>query len=219
MDLVGILLQGKSIEMAKVAGIVLAAGLSKRMGRPKLLLKLNNESVIYKVVRSALFSRLDEVVLVTGKNNIEILESLQDLSRHTKLKITHNKAPELGMSSSIKVGMVCLGSDRDGAMIILGDQPKLSTFIINTLGDAFSRSPTCIVAPTVCGRQTTPVVFPARFFSALMSLKGDRGARPVIDSNPDAVIRIEVGEVYDDTDIDTLADWEKFKKEPGNKKA
>jgi len=204
---------GGSSAMARVGGIVLAAGLSTRMRRPKLLLKLDNESVIYKVVSSALFSRLDEVVLVTGEAHTQVLQSLHDFSGHRKLKIAHNKVPEAGMSSSIRTGMLALTEEKDGIMIILGDQARLTTNVIDHIEAVFSTSPSSIIAPMVRGRQTTPVVFPARFFPDLLSLTGDRGGRPILEANPDAVIAVEVGDMYDDMDIDTLEDWEKFTKD------
>ncbi len=54
------------------------------------------------------------------------------------------------------------------------------------------------------------MIFPRRFFSALLSLVGDRGGRSILEANPGAVLRVEVGDIYDDMDIDTLQDWEKM---------
>ncbi len=202
--------------MTRIAGIVLAAGLSTRMGSLKLLLELNNETIIYKVINAALLSRLDEVVLVTGTSHHRLLQSLDNLATHFKLRITQNSRPEAGMSSSIRAGMSSLKDYKDGIMIILGDQPKLTTAIIDQLGSVFSESPSSIVAPKVQGRRTTPVIFPVRFFPALVALTGDRGGRPILEANPEAVIEVEMGDAYDDIDIDTPEDWEKFRKEYQN---
>ncbi len=142
--------------MVRIAGIVLAAGLSTRMGRPKLLLELGNKSVIYRVVRAALASQLDEVVIVAGRNHDPLLQSLGELSRHPKFQTAYNQTPEAGMASSIVAGMQSLVElNRDGVMIILGDQAKLTTDVIDHLVVIFSESTSAIVAPTVDGRQTT----------------------------------------------------------------
>lgn len=197
--------------MVSVAGIVLAAGLSTRMGTPKLLLELDNESIIYRVVRSAVLSQLDEVILVTGKVHSQILQTLHELSCHPKLRISHNKNPGAGMASSIVTGMLSISKERHGIMIILGDQVKLTTDVIDHLVSAFSQLSNTIIAPTVGGRRTTPVVFPAYFFRALMSLSGDRGGRSILDANPGAVVTVEVGDSYDDIDIDTEKDFKKVR--------
>jgi molybdenum cofactor cytidylyltransferase len=197
--------------MVSLAGIVLAAGLSTRMGRPKLLLELGNKSVIYRVVKAAAASQLDELVIVTGRHHDPLLQSLGELSRHPKLQTAYNETPEAGMASSIVAGMKSImPRKRDGVMIILGDQAKLTKDVIDHLLAVFSESPSAIVAPTVDGRRTTPVIFPRRFFPALLSLSGDRGGRSILEANPGAVVRVELGNIYDDMDIDTLQDWEKM---------
>ncbi len=197
--------------MLSLAGIVLAAGFSTRMGRPKLLLEFDGKSVIYRVVKAALTSQLADVVVVTGRDHDSLLQSLGDLSPHPKLQFARNETPAAGMASSIVTGMLSvIAREGDGAMIVLGDQAKLTKHVIDYLLDVFSGSPSAIVAPTVYGRQTTPVIFPRRFFSALLSLTGDRGGRSILEANPGAVVRVEVGDIYDDVDIDTLKDWKKI---------
>jgi molybdenum cofactor cytidylyltransferase len=189
-----------------VSGIVLAAGFSTRMGRPKLVCRLDGESIIFRVVDSALRSSLRNVIVVTGRAEELIVDTLQELVSHSRLTIIQNQNPEAGMASSITTGMSALPHEAQGVMIILGDQGKLSASVVDRLLAEFDNHPTSIVVPTIYGGDTTPVVFPAAFHPDLKRLSGDFGGRSIIQRAQDAVVRIELGGVYDDRDVDTEDD-------------
>ncbi|MEW6112116.1 MAG: nucleotidyltransferase family protein [Thermodesulfobacteriota bacterium] len=193
-----------------VEGVILAAGLSTRMGKPKLLLEVHGHTVLWWVVRAALVSELARVILVVGPDSKSVSASLGDLKTASRLQVTPNPQPERGMSSSLTAGLAHVDTGSAGALIMLGDQPGITSAVIDDLVAAFRRDPESIVVPTVRGRRTTPVLFPRSLFPDLMGIRGDVGGRDVLNSHPDRVVLVETGPYYDDTDMDTPADLDKL---------
>lgn len=202
----------------RVEGIILAAGLSKRMGPPKLFLKINGLPVISWVIRAALASALDRVILVTGPDREEFAAALGASLDHPKLEYLMNPFPESGMSSSMIVGIESVEAGAAGAMILLADQPAITPHIIDQLLDVFRKNHDKIVVPAISGRRTTPVIFPAILFPELVKTTGDVGGREVVNRNPRRVVLIEMGSDYDDTDLDTPEDFKSMALNPGTKK-
>lgn len=189
------------------AGIVLAAGLSKRMGTPKLLLEFNGAPVIHSVLKAALESDLDEVILVTGPAD----DMAGVFAHHPKLNMIMNSRPASGMASSVVTGLGMVSSAHSGAMIILGDQPFVRKDIINTLVAVFCADRTRIVIPTINGRNTTPVVFPSSLFPDLLRISGDIGGREIIEKNTHLLVRVDLTGSYDDDDLDSPDDFARIK--------
>jgi molybdenum cofactor cytidylyltransferase len=189
-----------------VEGVILAAGLASRMGGSKLELEIDGIPVIVRVVRAAVKSGLDRVILVTGPHPSGIVRVLGPLAEHAKVAATVNPHPERGMSGSLIAGISLLAPSARGAMIILGDQPLIGARLIDHLLQAFHEQPDRIVAPLVRGRRSNPVIFPAMLFHELKEVCGDEGGRSVVKRNPEKVVGIEVGEWYDDADLDTPED-------------
>lgn len=188
-----------------IEGIVTAAGLSKRMGCPKLTLEIDGVPLLVRVVEAALDSHLDCVTVVVGPSQ-ETPEGLDSGERGLRLRVVRNPHPELGMSSSIRRGLAEVSTSASGAMIILADQPWLTPRVIDSLIDSFREHGDKIVAPTVRGRRTNPVVFPRRYFGELGEVTGDTGGRSVLNRHVPSVVLIEMGSFYDDTDLDTPED-------------
>ncbi len=200
-----------SNEKDSVNGIILAAGLSTRMGRQKLLIQVHGIPVIARVVRATLGSRLNRVVLVTGPGNSELLQSLRPDDTDERVLIAVNDRPEEGMSSSLKTGMMKIEKETPGVMVILGDQPFLTSAIINRLLDEFKKRTDRIVAPVVEGRRSNPVIFPADLFQDLTMVRGDMGGKAVLQRNSARLVGIRMGDYYDDTDLDTPEDLQRIK--------
>jgi molybdenum cofactor cytidylyltransferase len=194
-----------------VEGIILAAGLSTRMGRQKLLIEVGGIPVIQRVVRAALESYLDRLTLVTGPSNSELLQSLGPDAKSERLLIAVNDHPEQGMSSSLKTGMVSLTKEASGVTLILADQPLLTSAIINKLLDEFRKQTDRIVAPLVEGRRSNPVIFPANLFPELEMVTGDAGGRSVLQRHAARVVGIEMGGYYNDIDLDTADDLQRIR--------
>ncbi len=189
-----------------VEAIILAAGLSTRMRTPKLLLEIDGVPVITRVVRSSLASTLQLVTLVTGPSADDLVQALGPAATHPLFRHVMNPNPELGMSSSLRVGLSAIGDFAEGVMIVLADQPWLTAQVIDELLVAFRTHPRNIVVPTINNRRTTPVLFPRLLFADLMAVEGDVGGRDVVNRNRDKVVTVEVASRYDDSDLDTPED-------------
>ena len=182
----------------KVAGIILAAGGSTRMGgQNKLLQMVDGTSLVQKVVRSALNSNIESVYVILGYQAALIRQCISNKS----VNWVENSDWSRGMASSIKSGIEALNTDYDGAMILLGDMPFIEPITINQLLALYQKKK--IVVPVKNGRQGNPVLFSSSFFADLKLLGRDKGAKPIIKKNPDSVI---IANVLTDTifhDLDT----------------
>ena len=160
---------------SKTAGVVLAAGGSRRLGRPKQLLRWQGETYIRCVVKNALAAGLEPLVVITGSDHDEIVASIRDLP----VMLTHNSDWPSGMASSMKAGLCKLPDDCESVMFLLADQPHISTFMIRQLLERFAQHRAPITAPRVNDRRANPVLFSEETFDALMTVRGDQGGRAV----------------------------------------
>lgn len=161
----------------KVSVIVLAAGASRRLGRPKQLLPLGGEPLIRHTVRNALASRASEVVVVLGNQADAIEQAIGQLGQ----RVVFNPDFAEGQSTSMVAGIHAVMPDTDAAMVMLGDQPTVAPELLNALIDQFERSNAAIVQPRYReGSPGNPVLLSARLFPELLQVTGDLGAREVI---------------------------------------
>jgi molybdenum cofactor cytidylyltransferase len=184
-----------------VAAIILAAGRSTRMGGPnKLLAELGGKPLVRIVTEQALASKAREVIVVTGHQADQVETALQGLG----VKFLRNPDFAEGLSSSVKTGIAALSADADGAVICLGDMPLISADLIDRLIEEFAPDRGNLIAvPVSNGRRGNPVLWSRRFFSELMALDGDIGARHLIEKHREAVVEIPVEGHGAFLDIDT----------------
>jgi molybdenum cofactor cytidylyltransferase len=194
---------------AIVEGIILAAGLSTRMGVPKTLIEFDGDTVIGRVAKASLGSTLHRTVLVAGASDRDAVEAIAG-REGSRLSIVVNPNPEDGMASSLRIGLAALSSRVAAVMILLGDQPLITAVTIDRLLSVFRPNNNKIIVPVIHGRRTTPVIFPARLFPDLMAAKGDVGGRDVLKNHPQEIMQVEMGSSYDDTDLDTPEDLDRF---------
>jgi molybdenum cofactor cytidylyltransferase len=190
-----------------IAAVVLAAGLSRRMGQPKLLLPLGGAAVIRRAVEP-LVGLVDDVVVVTGPEATAIHAALQGLP----VRFAVNPHPEAGQGTSIAAGVAALDPATRAVLIALGDQPALPPAIVPALLAAFARTDKAIVAPVYRGFQGTPVLFAAAVFPELRALTGDRGARAIVAARAERVARVEF-DVAEPADVDTPEDYARLRVE------
>jgi molybdenum cofactor cytidylyltransferase len=193
------------------AGIILAAGAATRFGQPKQLLRLKDKYLIEWVLDAALNSRLSKIVLVLGYAHQKILKALAEKTQHSKLHIEVNPHYKKGQSHSLRIGLSTLKNDFPAVIFLLADQPMLNSAIINTLLERFWSVDNDICVPTYRGQRKNPAIFSHRFYNHLMDIKGDTGARQLIDENPDRVLTIEIDDPLCFLDIDTQQDFENLK--------
>jgi molybdenum cofactor cytidylyltransferase len=194
-----------------IAGLVLAAGASSRMGTPKQLLPVGKSTLLDRVLAGALQSNLEAVVLVLGFKAQAIMKGLKSNLDHPKLKVIQNKNYAQGISSSLIAGLSAVQSDAKGVMVILGDMPYITTGLINLLLHRYEKSRVSLAALTSGGKRSHPVIIGRPFFSALRALRGDEGAKALFVEHADHVLLVEPFGKFDDSDIDTREDYLAFR--------
>jgi len=204
-------MENSGMEKEPTAGIILAAGMSTRFGSLKPLFKIGKNNILAMVVDASLGSRLDEVVLVLGYRADIIMPAIGENLRRTKLKTVINPCYTDGMSLSIQRGLKEIKDEFPSIMIILGDHPLLKPGIIDLLLNRFRSSDKSICLPVYKGIRGHPVCFSGVFYPALMTIRGDIGARDIIRENPGEVLEVELDDsdpffsVDDNEDIAELA--------------
>jgi len=185
----------------KVAGLVLAAGRSTRMGGPnKLLEEINGRPLVRIATEQVIASQAKPVIVVTGHQRERVERALAGLP----VKFVHNGDFAEGLSTSLKAGIAAVPADADGAIVTLGDMPQVSAKLIDRLIAAFDpERGALVVVPTLDGKRGNPVLWSRRFFADLMALDGDVGARHLIGAYPEAVIEVPVEDAGALTDVDT----------------
>lgn len=187
----------------KVAGIILAAGLSSRMGCAKQLLPFRGQTVLECVVDSALRSSLHPVIVVLG-HEADLIGSL--LSGKDVMLVC-NPHYESGQSSSIQSGLGKIKSEVDAALFLLADQPLINPDIINSILAAYEQNQNAIVLPTFNGKRGNPVLFDRQTFQRFDALSGNSGARILFSEYSEQILKVPVSDSSIHFDIDTEQDY------------
>lgn len=196
----------------RIAGLILAAGASTRMGQPKQLLRVGGKTLIERVVSEALKSDLDTVVLVLGHRAEEIRAALGQIAGHPKLKIIENRQYRHGMSSSIIAGLSEVEESHGHVMILLGDMPQITSDLINLLLYRYLDSSLPIGAISIKAKRSHPVIISRELYHELQKLKGDVGARSLFWKYSERVCLVEPEFFCDNRDIDTQEDYSEYRK-------
>ena len=185
----------------RIAGLVLAAGRSTRMGGPnKLLEEINGKPLVRIVAEQALASRAKPVIVVTGHQHERVERALAGLP----VTFVHNPDFADGLSTSLKVGIKAVPAEADGAIVTLGDMPQVGPKLIDRLIAAFDpERGALVVIPTIDGKRGNPVLWARRFFPDLLAVEGDIGARHLIGGYAEAVVEVPVEDAGALTDVDT----------------
>lgn len=164
-----------------IDGIILAAGLSKRFGRPKQLVQWRGRPLILHVADTALASRLRNVIVVIGHVADQARAALSPLAEPPNLKVVYNPEYEEGRASSIRRGLRALPQDSQAAMFLACDQPLITAELINALMDTFVQHRSLICYPVSGQIRSNPTIFAAELFPELMKLTGDVGGNALIE--------------------------------------
>ncbi len=185
----------------KVAALVLAAGQSRRMGGPnKLLAVVDGKPLVRHAVDAALAARTAQVVVVVGHQQHEVRKAL----RACKVRFVTNDDFAAGLSTSLKAGIAALGQDVDGAVVCLGDMPRISAAHVDRLVAAFNPiEGRTIVVPTWQGKRGNPVLWGRAHFQEFSDLAGDVGARHLIGKHADEVVEVAMEDGASQIDVDT----------------
>lgn len=185
---------------AKIAAVVLAAGTSSRMGSNKLLAELSGKPLLRHAVEAALGSAARPVIVVTGHDADKVKAALAGLD----ITFVDNPNYAEGLSTSLKAGIRAAPQECDGAMILLGDMPGVSSALLNKLIASFDTSEDrAICIATHHGKHGNPVLWARRFFPEIVGVTGDIGAKSLIGTYGDLICEVEADNDAPLTDIDT----------------
>jgi molybdenum cofactor cytidylyltransferase len=158
-----------------IPAIILAAGASRRLGRPKQLVELEGESLLRRAARAAL-AGCAPVLVVVGSRAGDMTANLAGLP----VTVIGNPAWEEGMASSIRAGIQALPPGAAGVLFMVCDQIAVDGALVRRLLEAWRDHPDAVIACGYAGTRGTPSIFPARSFPELLELQGDRGARGLL---------------------------------------
>jgi len=185
----------------KIYGLLLAAGQSSRMGQPKQLLSWRGRPLVTYIASEALASHLAGLTAVEA--------AVRTAVHNLPLTIITNPAYSAGLSTSLVAGLRALPDDAAAAMVLLVDQPLVTTRLINQLLSAYQATPGAVaLVPLYQGQRGNPVIIAASLFPELYTLHGDTGARVIFRRYADRVIELEVDDPAVVTDVDTPTAWE-----------
>ena len=193
--------------MKNIAVLILAAGNSSRMKRPKQLVKIGNNFLL-EMVLSKGKSLVKDVYCVLGANNTAIRHEISVPNIHFLNHINYDK----GLSASIAFGISQItleAQNYDGVLILLGDQPAIEKDYLNDMIALFCKKTATIIASNYGHKLGVPAIFPKNYFSTLQELSGDFGAKNLLSKNK-AVIAFSKQTNF--IDIDTEEDLFVFKK-------
>ena len=189
---------------AGLHAVVLAAGQSRRLGTPKQLLELDGVSLLSLAVERARAAS-SRVAVVVGAASERIVPAVSETAAH----VVHNPHWREGIASSLRAAVACLPANCTGVLVLLTDQPAVPADRVQELVAAWRRDPDRVVASRYAGTLGVPAILPRRLFASVAALQGDRGAGVLIAAEAAEVIAVAVPEA--ELDIDTEADWERFR--------
>ncbi len=184
-------------------GMILAAGESKRMGKPKLLLPFGEKTIIETVIDSVIQSKLDDVLVVLGAHREKIEKKIKDFS----IKIVVNPNFKNDMLSSVQCGFRALPEDVEASLVILGDQPEISSALINKIVEVYKRSKKGIVLPVYRKNRGHPVLIDMKYQGEIEDLNPDLGLRNLVYKHAEDILEVEVITPSILQDIDTIEDY------------
>ena len=184
-----------------IAAVVLSAGESSRMGRPKALLPIEGETFIGRIVASLKHTQVGKIIVVLGHNADQLAAAIGPLP----VEILINPNYQLGQLSSLQVAVRTLlpDPDCDGMLVHLVDHPYIDASLVDRMIRQFYESKKDIVVPRCRGKRGHPVLFSRRLFGALLDAPMDQGAKAVVNAHGDATLEMETDEEGITVDIDT----------------
>ncbi|MDI3340808.1 MAG: nucleotidyltransferase family protein [Sphaerobacter sp.] len=194
--------------MRRVVGVILAAGTATRLGGRKQLLPLGGRAMLEHVLAAALQAPLDGRLVVLGSDADEIRTQV-DL---TGFQVVVNPRYPEGQSTSVIAAVEALPDDADAALFLLGDQPEVPVPVLERIVEAYRRTGAPIVQPRYAEGRGNPVLIARALFPELRRLRGDTGARPLLERYRDRIAFADAREFSRPADIDSLADYERARK-------
>ena len=195
----------------KIAGVLLAAGKSTRMGSNKLLALISGKPMIRVTAEALIGSSAGPVLVVTGHERERVEAALAGLN----VRFIDNPAYASGLASSLKAGLAAVPRDVDGAVVVLGDMPLVAGRHVNRLIAAFNPAEhRTIIVPVHAGERGNPVLWGREHFEEMLSLDGDRGAKSLMEKHEDHITEIAMRSDAVLADFDTPEALARLKPNP-----
>jgi molybdenum cofactor cytidylyltransferase len=184
-----------------IIAVILSAGESSRMGRPKALLPIDGQTFIEKIVGALARTRVGKIIVVLGHD----AETLKRRLEHLAVAFLVNADYKSGQLSSLQSAVRQLQSDRecDGMLVHLVDHPYISSTLVDIMIERFYASNKLIVVPRCQGKRGHPVIFSRALFAELLNAPLDQGAKAVVNAHREETLEIETDDPGIAVDIDT----------------
>ena len=183
-----------------ISAVILAAGESKRMGVPKMLLDIGGVSMLEAVISNVRKSSVDDITVVLGAYR----DKLQKIVDNTGIRSCYNKDYKEGMLSSVQCGLRNINSRTIAVLVFQGDQPLIFKDVINIVINAFRKTEKGIVVPVYNNRRGHPLLFSKKYFKNVKKLDTDKGLRALLEIFAPDVEEVSVKEAGILRDFDTF---------------
>lgn len=191
-----------------ITAIILAAGESKRMGQPKMLLPWEEGTVLSHVISVYQKSGLADILVVTGGAR----EEVETLASEQNARIVHNSDFASGeMLSSIQCGLRALTHQTQGALIGLGDQPQVQEGSVRMVCEAFEETRSTLVVPSYQMRRGHPWLVARPFWDELLNLGSPKSPRDFLNARQDEIHYVNVDDPNILADLDTPDEYKKWR--------
>ncbi|OGO34178.1 MAG: hypothetical protein A2Z16_06295 [Chloroflexi bacterium RBG_16_54_18] len=193
-----------------VAAVVLAAGSSRRMGQPKMLLKWGDTTVIAAIVQKVVAAQIQPICVVVGAGRMAIAEVLYE--QPVQL-VFNSRFQEDSMVLSLQAGLACLPDDIQAALVVLGDQPQLPVKVIQLLINVYNRSGSALIVPSYQRHRGHPWLIDRSLWGVVRNLAPSDTLRSFLNSNAEKIHYIATDLEAVIQDLDTPDDYARYRPE------
>jgi molybdenum cofactor cytidylyltransferase len=191
-----------------IVAVILSAGESSRMGRPKALLPIDGLRFIDKIVTSLRLARIGKIMVVLGHNAAEMRQKISDLQVDLVINPDYKQGQLTSLRAAIRSIEARNDADRvDGILVHLVDHPYINTDLVNLMIERFYETKKLIVVPRYQNRRGHPAIFSRALFGELLAAPLDRGAKAVVHAHREDTLEIDTNDEGAIIDIDTPEEY------------